>query len=156
MVIGFTQRHQTVPENGDSNDDPGLIEIGVSTERASERENIFRLIVQRAVGTAIVEPLIYDSFIQFDALFGGRNQPGGRIEEIVALEPLSDFIPPRRAFVRNDSRLETDESFTIHIVPLDIVGQREYFLCNGDNDEDATNYFCQQTITIVDDDGKCY
>ena len=154
MVIGFTQLHQTVSECDIPGEDLCMIEIGVSTERISERELVLGFFIL-SFSTAIVEPLAFNNLTEFDATFGIRDEPGDPIEDTFVLEPLSDFIPPRRAFIRNDSKPEGNESFTIRIIPVDIPGIHTPFICNED-DEGATNYFCRHTVTIIDDDGKNY
>ena len=154
MVIGFTQLHQAVSECDIPGEDLCMIEIGVSTERISERELVLGFLIL-SFSTAIVEPLAFDNLTEFDATFGSRDEPGDPIEDTFVLEPLSDSIPPRHAFIRNDSKPEGNESFTVLIFPVDIPRIRIPFICNED-DEGATNYFCQHTVTIIDDDGNKY
>ena len=151
MVIGFTQRHQTVSECDIPGEDLCLIEIELSAERISEIEHYYQVFHQISISTAVVEPLIFDNTVDFDATFGSRNYPGDRIENHGVFEPLSDLIPPQRVFIKNDIRPESNESFTISIFSL--VFHLDFFSCNNDYDEGATNYFCQHTITIIDNDG---
>ena len=155
MVIGFTQRHQAVSECDIPGEDLCMIDIGASAERISERELGIRFLTTQFFNTAIVEPLAFDNLTEFDVTFGSRNEHSDYIEDTFVLEPLSDFIPPRRAFIRNDFKSEGNESFTIRIMPVHIPGIRRPFICNED-DEGATNYFCRHTITIIDDDGNIY
>ena len=95
---------------------------------------------------AVVNPL-------FDAIFGTRDNIGDPIEESFVLDPLEDTIPSRTAFIRDDRRPEDEECFTIHVIPVDVLGRRYLFTCNED-DSGATNYFCQTEICIEDDDGR--
>ena len=152
MIIGFTTRTVCVPEN---NTDPGFdlwyLPIELATVRAAEREHRMILRLQEASGLAIVEPIgvVVDQF--YDATFGSRHNIGGPIEVFFILDVLEDTIPPLTAFIR---RPENEECFTIRILPVDVDGRRELFACNED-DSGEDNYFCQHTICIEDDDGRC-
>ena len=156
MVIGFTQKIQTVCEC----DDPTLellpinIEVAATTTAERDHPMIFRL---QSGGTATVEPIGSDENLFFDALFGTRAQPGAPIQEefLAVIQSLPTDI-------RNDLRPEEEECFTIRIFPVDVPGRRELFSCNEDEDEDGSsgsgsgeaNYFCATTICIEDDDGR--
>ena len=59
------------------------------------------------------------------------------------------------ALIRNDIIPEEIECYTIRIFPVDVPGRCELFTCNEDN-AGADSYFCEHTICIEDDDGKCY
>ena len=153
MLIGFTQRFRTVSESSSlEGEDLFTIHIDVATPTTAEREHpmIFRL---QPSGTAIVEPGNDIQNHLFDAIFGNRLYHGP-IQEEFNLEHLVTTIPPLQAQIRDDLRPEEEECFTIRIFPLDIPGRRELFDCN-EGDSDATNYFCETTICILDDDGRC-
>ena len=155
MIIGFTQRTQTVSE---SMAQPGDVffplPIEVATMRTAEREYpmIFRL--QEASSSAIVEPItgaMVDPL--YDATFGStRDTIRDPIEVFFVLEALQDTISPLTTFIRNDLRPEYEECFTIRIHPVDIPGNQVLFSCYDDYyGED--NYYCEHTICIMDDDG---
>ena len=153
MVIGFTQRIQTVCENEAlPGEDLISIEIGVATLRTAEREHpmVFRL---QSDGTAIVEPGNDIQNQLLDALFGIRPESDAPIQEEFDLEPLVAVIPSLPVDIRNDLRPEKEECFTIRIFPVDVPGRRELFDCNED-EEGATNFFCETTICICDDEGR--
>ena len=153
MLIGFTQRVRTVSES-DVKEGEELfpINIDVATLRPADREYkmIFRLL---SGGTAIVEPVNNVQDESFDALFGNKVKPNGHIQEEFYLEPLVSTIPPRVVDIRDDFRPEDEECFTMRIFPVDVPGRHELFNCNED-DSDATNYFCETTICILDNDGR--
>ena len=153
MLIGFTQRVRTVSES-DVKEGEELfpINIDVATLRPADREYkmIFRLL---SGGTAIVEPVNNVQDESFDALFGNKVKPNGHIQEDFDLEPLVSTIPPRVVDIRDDFRPEDEECFTMRIFPVDVPGCRELFNCNED-DSDATNYFCETRICILDNDGR--
>ena len=155
MVIGFTERIQTVCEDEAVLDQDFIpIEIGVATLRTAEQEHpmVFRL---QPGGTAIVEPgdSLEDPLL--DAVFGTRDSSYSEapIQEEFDLEPLLSVIPPRLVDIRNDLRSEDEECFTIRVFPVDVPGRRELFICNEDEDG-ATDFFCETTICICDDDGR--
>ena len=150
MVIGFTQRNQTVCENKGEDFIP--IEIGVATLRTAEREHpmVFRL---QSDGTAIVEPRGSLENPLLDAVFGTRDENDAPIQEEFDLERLVAVIPSISADIRYNKRPEDEECFTIRIFPVDVPGRRELFICNEDEDG-ATDFFCETTICIEDKDGK--
>ena len=154
MIIGFTQRSQTVSEGARDNPlgfDFNRLCINVATERTSERVHTIRFRYLESGSTAIVENNIVQRNPQFDALFG--NEDNDPIEEIFELQPGESDIPCLVTSVRNDFRPETDECYTIGIFPVDDVGYRELLSCNGD-EEDPTDLFCLHTICILNDDGR--
>ena len=154
MLIGFTQRVRTVSESDvEEGEELFPIDIDVATLRPADREYkmIFRLLPG---GTAIVEPGNNVQDESFDVLFGTKVERNGHIQEEFDLEPLVTTIPPRVVYIRDDLRPEDEECFTMRIFPVDVPGHRELFDCN-ENDSDATNYFCETTICILDNDGGC-
>ena len=153
MAIGFTQIIRRVCEcDAPEGEDFLAINIPVATLRTAEREHpmLFRL---QSAGTAIVEPRIDVRNQQFDAHFGTRVQHGAPIQEEFDLEHLVATIPPPQAEIRNDLQPEDEECFTICIFPVDVLGRRQLFVCNND-DTGVTNYLCETTICIEDDDSK--
>ena len=155
MAIGFTQRSLTVCENEAlPGEDFFRIEIGVATLRTAEREHpmVFRL---QTGGTAIVEPGGSLENPLLDAVFGIRdeNDYDAPIQDQFDLERLVAVISQQQADIRNDLRPEDEECFTIQIFPVDVEGRRELFYCNEDENS-ATDFFCETTICICDDDGR--
>ena len=127
--------------------------LELATLRVSEREHrmLFRLL---ATGTATV--VSFASFLatDFDARFGDiESDP---IEEMDFLNPGEDTVRPRRTQIMNDFIPEDEDCFTIQISPIDILGLRELFMCDfvDMSTTPPTNYSCEHTICIKDDDGK--
>ena len=151
MVIGFTQRIRTVSESSAPEGDFFPTDVDVATLRTAERVHpmVFRL--QMSTSSATVEPVGGLINPLLDAVFGTRDELDGPVEERFDLERLVDTIPPLSVGIRNDMIDEGEECFTIRIFPVDVPGRRELFSCNGDN-LGATNYFCETTICIEDDD----
>ena len=134
-------------------EDAILIDIEAATLRTAEREHpmVFRL---QSGGTAIVDSICDPTIIPLlDACFGNRQEHEAPIQEEFDLEHLVATIPSLRADIRDDLRPEDEECFTIRIFPVDIPGRRELFFCNED-ENGATNFFCETTICIKDDDGR--
>ena len=155
MTIGFTQRSLTVCENEAlPGEDFFSIDIGVATLRTAEREHplVFRL---QSGGTATVVPGGGLENPLLDAFFGTRDPmfDDAPIQEEFDLERLVAVIPPRQTDIRNDLRPEKEECFTIRIFPVDVEGRHELFDCNEDENS-ATDFFCETTICICDDDGR--
>ena len=53
--------------------------------------------------------------------------------------------------IRNDFFIEEEECFTIGIFNQEVPGGLQFTCSDG---IDATNFFCEHTICIEDDDGK--
>ena len=152
MVIGFTEKSQTVSEG----QEPGLVfqlMLSVSTLRTAERLHLMIFRYQPSSSSAIVEPLIEQLDLNYDALFGSRRGPTDPIQEGRDLEQGASDIQPLLTLIRDDVIVEPDECYVIRIFPMDIEGHRELFTCNEDN-SGATSFFCEHTICIEDDDGK--
>ena len=156
MVIGFSMRELTVYE---SEADPGhnfAIGLPVFTQRKAERRHRMVFRVQQSASNATVEPISDIADPLFDALFGARenpDDPDDPIQELFDLERLQATIEPRTVEIRNDLRPEDKEVFIVRISSADVEGRRDVFHCNED-DSNATNYYCEITIYIIDDDGK--
>ena len=149
MLIGFTQRSQTVSEGAlPAGHNFQWLTIDVVTSRTSEKLHIVLFHVLESSTTAIVgsNNTVNNEFL--DAVFGNDDT-----KENYTLNPGEDSIPSLITAVRNDFRPEPLEYYTISMSTTDIVGVREHFMCN--DEENATEYFCHHTIYIENDDGKC-
>ena len=147
IKIGFTQRTQTVPEDNGVGLDIRLLQIPVTASSIATREYeiSFKLL---SSSTAIVDPFAVTN-INFDALFGSRDNAGDPLQEIHLLNAGQNQIPSLRVSIRNDFAIEEEECFTISVSN---VGPAP-FACN--DAATATNYFCSHTICIEDNDGMC-
>ena len=153
MVIGFTQRMRTVSESdAPEEEDFFTIDIDVATLRPAEREHPMVFRVQYG-GTAIVESENDQSNPHLDAVFGTRDYPHGHILQRFTLQHLAATIPSLTIKIRDDFRSEDEECFKILVYPPDSHGRYALFNCN-DYEDGATNYFCETTICIEDDDGR--
>ena len=153
MVIGFTEERQYVSENQIPGVHEFLVFIELATLRVSEREHrmLYRLL---ASGTATVVSFASFSATDFDARYGGLE--GDPIEDRDYLNPGEDIIRSQRTQIVNDFRIEDEECFTLEISPINIPGIRELFMCDfvDMSTTPPTNYSCEHTICIEDDDGK--
>ena len=152
MIIGFTERVRTVPENGIDGFDIYQLLVHVATLRTSERDHLMIFRYLESSSTAIVEPLD-SSTANSDVIFGIRGSPNDPIEVHLDLEAGESLIQPLFVSIRNDFVPEEEECFTLRIIPADVPGRDELFTCNEDG-ENADNYYCEHTICIADDDGK--
>ena len=150
MIIGFDQRHQTILENSSSL--PFFIDV--STQRTSERNLTIVFRYQESSNTAIVETFTQQNNPEYDALFGTNQNPSdSSIREILILNSGDNTIPSLRTLIRNDNHPEEQECYTISIITADIRGVRRLFTCNED-ESNPTDFFCDHTICIDDDDGQ--
>ena len=152
MIIGFTERVRTVPENGVDEFDLNPLLVAIATLRTSERDHFMIFRYLESDSRAIVDPLDI-STANFDVIFGIRDRPSNPIEVHLDLEAGESLIQPLFLSIRNDFVLEEEECFTLRIIPADVPGRDELFKCNEDG-ENADNYYCEHTICIADDDGK--
>ena len=152
MVIGFTER-RTVSECAGV--DLFLLKINVSSLRPSERQYHMEFHIVESRTNATVETLVPTSNI-YDATFGFRANLDDPIEVTRDL-PLGErtISPLLQTAIRNDIIPEETECFTIRIWPVDLSGRHVLFDCNyGYLDVDS--YFCEHTICIEDNDGRCF
>ena len=126
--------------------------IPVTSDRVAVRDLhlVFRLL--QSSSTATVDQ-IYTSELDVDALFSVRLAPDeGPLEaEHLLRRGENEISPSLLVVIRNDFVIEDEECFTIRLLTEDVQDRRQ-FTCNDENS--ATNYFCEHTICILDDDGK--
>ena len=146
LFIGFTQRSQTVSEGSSGAVDIFSIGIDRAVSRTTEREYRMMFILEQN-STAIVEPSTTISRADFDAAFG-TGSPRMELRDLKEGQNATRLT----SSIKNDLIPEEEECFTIRIFPIDSQGS---FLCNDDDDADAVSFFCNHTICIQDDDGKC-
>ena len=154
MAIGFTQRIRTVSEGAVPGVDLFQLQINVSSMRPAERRSpmLFRLL--ECCTNATVETLTAASNV-FDATFGFREDPRDPIEEHRDLPLGETTVSPLQTAIRNDLIPEETECFTIRIIQVDVLGRHVLFDCNYGH-LDVDSYFCEHTICIEDDDGRCF
>ena len=139
----------TVSESAGLSEDSFDVLIGVDTLRVSEKRVPIAFFLRNDRSTAVVSPL-GNILFPSDALFGSRDE-ADTINEQYDLNPNESAIEPRIARILDDLRVEPVECFIIRINFLYIPGSREPLAtCN----EEGTNFFCEHTICIEDDDGK--
>ena len=153
MVIGFTERRQTVSEGQVPGVDEFPLQIDVATLRVSEREHriLYRVL---SSGTADVVSFEFRDNLDYDARFGSVQ--ADPIEQRDQLLPGRDSIIPLQTAIRNDFHPEDEECYSIQISPIDIPGLRELFTCDfvDTSSTPPMSFFCEHTICIEDDDGK--
>ena len=129
------------------------LQIDVATLRESEIEYqiLYRVL---SSGTATVVSFSFLTNANYDARFGAIE--GDPIEEIVSLLPGDNAVRPLRTNIANDFIPENEECFSIQIIPIEILGRRELFMCDfvDTSSTPPRNFFCRHTICIEDDDGK--
>ena len=146
MIIGFTQRSQTISEYLEY----GYIHqltIVIASEKISERTYSIALHIQDSKSQATIGTLNQTDML-FDAYFGERLNSNSFLQYTVQLLPGEDLILVAVPIL-NDYDYESQECFTIDISPFDTDVD---FTCN--DGEDAMDYFCNRTVCIDDDDGK--
>ena len=151
MVIGFSQRRQTVSESdAPPQQDSFDLTLNVHSLRLSELEYEIQFRALRT-GTAHVESIDFENITRVDALFGTRadradplvdsqNLTISTLEVSTVTKIIQDFSP------------ELLECYTIRILSPDIARDRDIFTCFEDEDNEM-DFFCLQTVCIEDDDG---
>lgn len=155
MIIGFKTRRTT------RNEALGTFTIGVQSKIVSELNYTigFRHIQGNSPTDATVETIDF-AVTTFranpDALFGFRGDPKNELDPLEnnriltrgTREPTSQLL----VTIFPDVRPELDECFTITILRTDTGGNRVNFICHEDIDN-PTDFFCDHTICILNDDG---
>ena len=153
MVIGFSQRSQTVSESqAPPNSDRFMISLDMRAMIISEKE--FRVNFILLSGDAEVQAT--DLLLKSpDALFGTRESATADISDTRTLKVLETIVgtpTPPSATIIDDFRPEGEEFFTIEIR---IYGDRDNFECTTDEEVPPPGgFFCRHTIFIVDNDGQ--
>ena len=146
MIIGFSQRRQTVSESAASSGELNNI-FGVHSLRESEMEYEIQF---RISETGIALSRQFQSY--FDTLFGNRDSEEEPIEYSLILDIGSLNLANRlETQVINDSALGAQECYEMKILIPDVC-DRELFTCNED-EVAPTDFFCLRTLCIEDDDG---
>ena len=155
MIIGFTQRTQTVSEANR----PFLreqITVDVRSMVVSEIDyNIsFEAPASNIGRTANVGDIQAANILDYDALFGVFNPSTDDLEDFRLLNNGSRGLTiPLTLTIVNDFYPEPMECFTIYLASPDVVGDHDiYYECFDDNDN-INSFFCQHQICIEDDDG---
>ena len=154
MVIGFTERRQTVSEgDGVPGTDEFPLQIDVATLRVSEREIgiLYRLL---SSGTATVVSFTFFDSLDYDARIGTvESDP---IEIVDFLLPGESVIIPLQTAIRNDFIPEDEECYSIQISFIDVPGVMFLFTCDivDTSSTPPKSFFCEHTICIEDDDGN--
>ena len=149
MIIGFAQRRHTVSES--EGDDRFFIPINFASLRTSEIEYFVRFRIQTIGQTATVVGIIVDN-PDFDAAFGSRNSENELIDVRSLPVGTRQLRQPLAVEIINDFTPEIQECFTVRFLVEDYSGMHSNYQCNGDS-VNTTNYFCEHTICIDDDDG---
>ena len=155
MVIGFSERRQTVSESdAPPNTESFDLNIDIHSMRMSEIHYIVNL---RALetGTALVEPIKFIDITAVDALFGTRMNESDTESPIVASHNLTAGSISFRIttiIIQDFSPEEPLKCYTIRILSPDVMGDRNIFTCFQDEDN-KTDFYCLHTICIEDDDG---
>ena len=158
MIIGFTERRRTVSEGiVPEGEDEFRLTYNVAALRTSERDHLmtFRVLEGTATVNTRQELGDIDVLRNNDAVFGEMREENDPIEVDLTL-PLgrTTLLNELPTFIRGDFAPEGVECYTVRILAVDVPGIRELFTCN--TEANATNYFCEHEICIIDDDGKVY
>ena len=155
MIIGFTERSTTVSESLAAPEASSYpIEIEVASPRVSERLHGITIRHNERRSTAVVGPSIGGNFIS-DALFGARGDSRDPLELVFNLDSGQATLQRVSASIVQDFRFEPEECFTLQIFFSETPGAREApVTCNADNS--STNFFCEHTVCIEDDDGMYF
>ena len=160
MIIGFTERRRTVSEGiVPAGEDEFRLTYPLAALRTSERDHLMTFRLQEGSSTATVNTRQESGDLNIlrnnDAVFGEMREGGAPIEVDLSL-PLGSttLFNELPTFIRGDFAQEDDECYTVRVFADDVPGVRQLFTCNSE--ANATNYFCEHEICIINDDGKVY
>ena len=155
MVIGFTQRMQTVSEsqaleNGGRFDTPLDVRAMIISEKEFTVDfNVLSGDAEVQATNLVLKPA--------DALFGTRDSETAEINDTRILKVLETIVGTPTALdatILDDFTSEGEESFTIEIRIPDSI-DRDNFECTTDEQVPPPGgFFCRHTIFIVDNDGQ--
>ena len=154
MIVGFTERSRTVSESAVApGDSQYRLDLELASLRVSERGYTIIIRHNERHSTAVVESLVLGENTFSDALFGVRGHSHDQLEDQVLLEPGQTTLQRVSASIIQDFRIELEECFTLQLYFSETPDAREPLVtCNAGNS--STNFFCEHTICIEDDDGK--
>ena len=159
MIIGFTQRRQTVSEADKLfiHDPSFEITIDVRSKLVSEiNYNVsFEAPASNIGRTANVGSNQTFNILGHDALFGTLNEITDDLEAMHLLINGSKILQTSLTVtIVDDFNPEPLECFTIDIASPDVAGDRDIYEC-FDDDDNKDSFFCLHEICIEDDDGLC-
>ena len=148
MIVGFTERSRTVSESLAVSS--YHVEIEVASPGVSERFHGITIQHNEQLSTAVVESMFGGNTFS-DARFGARDRSHDQLEDQVVLYP-GETIRRVSASIVEDFRIEPEECFTLQLYFYETPGARAPLVtCNAGNS--STNFFCEHTVCIEDDDG---
>ena len=160
MIIGFSQRRQTVSEA----DRPFIKDQSFSTDvdvmGMITSELNYNITFEASSGNMGQKSSVGDTqqknMLDYDALFGEFSHSTGNLQ-VTSRMVSGSTVPnsPLTVTIINDFTPEPQECFTmsIGIVIPDIVRSRDVYKC-FDEEEDVDSFFCLHEICIEDDDGQ--
>ena len=160
MIIGFSQRRQTVSEADRpfTQDQSFIINIDVRSMIMSEINYNITFETDSNIHVsqkANVGDIQQNNTLDHDALFGEFNTVTSHLQNILDLFSGST-VPnsPLTVTIINDFTPEPQECFSISIsnVVSDTVRSRDIYKCFNE-EEDVDMFFCLHEICIEDDDG---
>ena len=156
MIIGFTQRRQTVSEayGPFPQNQSFLITVDVRAMGVSEiNYNILFEVPASNMGRTANVGDNTNILFDHDALFGNLNATTGDLEDLRLLfSGTTHLSSPLTLTIVNDINPEHMECFTIDITSPDVAGDRDIYEC-FDDDYNIDSFFCLHDICIEDDDG---
>ena len=152
MFIGFPERRSFVREN----EYPNLAVFPISRRLHSLRESeiLYTLTISVTGGTAEVTAA-YNRVGDWDVAFGTISTISNIPVSLLDLKPGDTEISMIGADIMNDVNPEDNKTFTLRVSAADVGGIRSTFDCYNDGEDPVEgNYFCDHTVTIIDDDGQ--
>ena len=158
MIIGFTQRRQTVSEDGGTHtqNQSFLISVDVMSMVQSDINYTvsFEAPATNVGRTASVGDNQAVNILDHDALFGYFNAATSNLEDLRLIINGSKNLSTLLAItIVNDFHPEPIECFTIGIASPDVRGGDSVIYECFDDDDNMDSFFCLHEICIEDDDG---
>ena len=154
MIIGFSQRRQTVPETSGPLEQVVILPVDVRSMIVSEIDyNVtFEAPISNVERSADVGEIDAVNLLNHDALFGTINEPFGDLQDSRKLSNSSNILSsPLTITIINDIKPECEECFTISIASPDVAGDRDIYEC-FDDDDNMDMFFCLHEICIAVDE----
>ena len=150
MIIGFPERHTFVREGRSAPLSMFPANVVLHSLRTSEIEYLIRIRITDGNATVTQADTTMGTW---DASFGTQDETSSVLISSHTLSQGETEIPMIQVHIMNDIKMETNETLGLRMfVPG--VG-RQTVECYDDGEIPVEgNFFCSNTITIVDDDGQ--
>ena len=150
MIIGFPERHTFMREGRSAPLSMFTANVVLHSLRTSEIKYLIRITIIDGNATVTQANTTIGTW---DASFGTQDETFNVLTSSHTLSQGETEIPMIQVHIMNDIKMETNETFGLRMSKQGVG--RQAVKCYDDGEIPVEgNFFCSNTITIVDDDGQ--